>query len=200
MSTYPPAPWHMHGQLWLSLFRVPEDVDELRPKGVYGVALVKYESPSPLTYHEILVARPVQKAVSISDIWVDSAASVAGGRELWAIPKELCDFTYDARRRGPLTSATWSATLDGVPILSARFHDVSRAMVRTPFKGSTWQPELTDGIGAGQGPKTATLTGSAKALPARASWDINPDGALGWLSGRRSIASFRMADFLMSFG
>lgn len=200
MSTYPPAPWHMHGQLWLSLFRVPEDVDELRPKGVYGVALVNYESPSPLTYSEILVARPVDRAVTITDIWVDSAASVAGGRELWAIPKGLCEFTFESSRRGPVSSASWSAGLDEVPVLSARFHDVSRFTVRTPFKGRTSQPGLTEGIGAGQGEKSAALTGSAKVLPARSSWDINPDGPIGWLAGRRSIASFRMADFRMSFG
>ena len=92
---YPAAPWHMMGQLWLSLFRLAEDVDERRPAGVYGAAFVSYEPDSPLTYSELLVARtvPVEgqkgRSVSITDIWVDSPASVAGGRELWAIPKEL---------------------------------------------------------------------------------------------------------------
>ena len=95
---YPPAPWDMVGQQWMSLFRVKERVDDLRPAGVYAVAFVSYEEPSPLTYHELLVARPIDstehgRRVSITDIWVDSPASVAGGRELWAIPKGLCDFT-----------------------------------------------------------------------------------------------------------
>jgi acetoacetate decarboxylase len=190
----------MHGQLWMSLFRVRQDVDDLRPQGVYAVALVNYESPSPLTYSEVLVARPVDKAVTITDIWVDSPASVAGGRELWAIPKGLCDFTHEARRRGPLASTAWSAELDGTPILSARFHDVSHAMVRTPFSGRVRQPGLTEGIGAGRGGQEARLTGSAKALPCRSSWQISPDGPLGWLAGHRPLASFRMADFTMSFG
>ena len=57
--TYPPAPWNMHGQLWLSLFRVREGDHPDRPAGVYGAALVSYERPSPLTYSELLVARPV---------------------------------------------------------------------------------------------------------------------------------------------
>src|SRR5215213_10748237 len=93
-TTYPAAPWHMHGQLWLSLFRVRTGDHPDRDPGVYGVALVKYEQPSPLTYGELLVAHMVKtggrpaKAVSITDIWVDSPASVAGGRELWAIPKD----------------------------------------------------------------------------------------------------------------
>ena len=58
--TYPPAPWQMHGQLWLSLFRVREGDHPERPAGVYGAALVSYEQPSPLTYSELLVARPVK--------------------------------------------------------------------------------------------------------------------------------------------
>ena len=99
--TYPPAPWNMHGQLWLSLFRVREGDHPDRPAGVYGAALVSYEQPSPLTYSELLVARPVEKKVTITDIWVDSADSRDGGRELWAIPKDLCDF----RLRTPAATA-----------------------------------------------------------------------------------------------
>ena len=85
-TTYPPAPWQMRGQLWLSLFRVRDGDHPDREPGLYGVALVKYEDPSPLTYAELLVAHLVStggtpaKAVNITDIWVDSPASVAGGR------------------------------------------------------------------------------------------------------------------------
>lgn len=197
-TAYPPAPWHMHGQLWLSLFKVREGDHPEREPGVYGVALVKYEEPSPLTYGELLVARPVTKgslkAVSISDIWVDSPNSVRGGRELWAIPKDLCDFSIDVSTRGPITKAAWDVTLNGRPIVSARFTDVSRAALRLPFKGNTWQ-QRDDGEEV-----TASLAGSSKALPARSHWTFAPDGPLGWLAGKRSIATFRQADFRMSFG
>src|ERR1044072_5047542 len=78
---YPAAPWQMVGSLWLSLFKLKQDVDELRPAGIYGAAFVSYEEGSPLTYSELLVARPVKsdehgRRVSITDIWVDSPASV----------------------------------------------------------------------------------------------------------------------------
>ncbi|MCW2857552.1 MAG: hypothetical protein JWR52_3167 [Marmoricola sp.] len=192
--TYPEAPWNMTGQLWLSLFKVRAGDHPDREPGVYGVALVKYEEPSPLTYGELLVARPLNKAVNITDIWVDSIQSVHGGRDLWAIPKDLCDFTHQISTSGPVTKASWTAALDGVPIVSARFADVSRAMVRLPFKGNTWQ-RRADGEEV-----TAALVGSSRAAPCRAHWDFNPDGALGWLAGKRSIASFRQADFRMSFG
>src|SRR6476646_5465142 len=93
--TYPAAPWQMVGSLWLTVFRLGHEVrlpvGGVRPQGVYGAAFVSYEEGSPLTYSEVLVARALPRSagkgrkVSITDIWVDSPASVAGGRELWAI-------------------------------------------------------------------------------------------------------------------
>jgi acetoacetate decarboxylase len=198
---YPAAPWQMVGSLWLSLFRLKQDVDELRPAGVYGAAFVSYEEGSPLTYSELLVARSIRsgehkRRVTITDIWVDSPASVAGGRELWAIPKGLCDFTLESTYRGPITTTEWSASIDRRPVASATFTDVSRLAPRLPFKGGTWQPELPEGGGE----KKATLQGSSKAAPCRGKWDFNPDGPLGWLRDARQVASFRQAAFRMSFG
>ena len=198
---YPPAPWRMVGQLWLSVFRLGEGVDERRPAGVYGAAFVSYEPGSPLTYSELLVARPLRtsggRRVSITDIWVDSPSSLAGGRELWAIPKELCDFDLDSERRGPLSTTDWSASHGRRPIASATFSDVSRAGPRLPFRGATWQPGIADSGGA---ERTAPLRGSARMLPCRGRWDFAADGPLGWLRDARPVASFRMADFRMSFG
>jgi Acetoacetate decarboxylase (ADC) len=200
--SYPAAPWHMVGSLWLTLFRLREPVDELRPAGVYGAAFVSYEEGSPLTYSELLVARPIStdndgRRVTITDIWVNSPESVAGGRELWAIPKGLCDFSLESEHRGPLSTTEWTARLGRTPIASAKFRDVSRAGLRLPFKGGTWQPGIEDTDGE---ERTATLQGSSKALPARAHWDINPAGPLGWLADARQLASFRQAAFRMSFG
>lgn len=198
--SFPPAPWQMHGQLWLSLFRVREGDHPDREPGVYGVALVRYEEPSPLTYGELLVAHVVStgstpaKAVNITDIWVDSPASMAGGRELWAIPKDLCDFTCRTERQGILDRTSWSTELDGRPIASAWFTDASRFAPRLPFKGNTWQ-RRADGEEV-----VASLTGSSKAMACRGAWSFAPDGPLGWLHGKRTLASFRQADFQMSFG
>jgi hypothetical protein len=194
---YPAPPWVMQGQLWLSLFRV-RDV-EGRPDGVYGAAFVSYEPGSALTYSELLVARTVtepRRAVTISDIWVDSPESVEGGRELWAIPKGLCEFTTETDRRGPISRAEFSASIGGEPVARAGFSDVSRFAPRLPFRGATWQPALESG---GE-EKTATLHGSARTLPCRGRWEFAADGALGWLAGRRALASFRMSDFRMTFG
>lgn len=201
-QAYPPAPWHMVGQLWASLFRVSGMAAEWnRRDGLYGVAFVSYEPDSTLTYSELLVARHVRteqhgRRVSISDIWVDSPASMLGGRELWAIPKSLCDFGLESSHRGPLSHTEWSASLARRPIAAARFSDISRAAPRFPFKSGTWQPPLEEG-GA---EKTATFRGSAKGLPCRGSWDFDANGPLAWLAGRRAVASLRMSGFRMSFG
>ncbi|WP_232679129.1 acetoacetate decarboxylase family protein [Nocardioides sp. R-C-SC26] len=198
---YPATPWDMVGSLWLTVFKLKRDVDATRPAGIYGAAFVSYEEGSPLTYGELLVARATRadeghdKAVTITDIWVDSPASVAGGRELWAIPKWLCDFDYESVRRGPVTTSSWSASLDRAPIASARFTDVSRVAPRIPFKGDVWQPELPEGGGE----KRAVMSGNAKALPARARWEFAPDGPLAFMREARQLASFRQTDFRLRF-
>lgn len=193
---YPPAPWRMSGDLWLSLFRATGVAG--RPDGVYGVAFVSYVQPSPLTYHELLVARvhrgPDVRAVHITDIWVDDADSRAGGRDLWAIPKELADFELREEPGRRVRRTTWRAAAEGRPIASAAFSDVSHHAPRLPFRGQTWQ-RREDGS-----PVTARLTGSARSLPARSHWRFAPDGPLGFLAGRRSLGSARMADFEMTFG
>jgi acetoacetate decarboxylase len=184
----------LQGQLWLSLFRVTGA--GRRPDGLYGAAFVSYEPGSELTYSELLVARPAPGArVEIRDIWVDSPASMVGGRELWAIPKSLSDFTLETGRVGPLSRTEWAASADRRPIARARFTDVSRMAVRLPFRSGIRQPGL-----AGVGPRTAPLRGSSRTLPCRGHWEFAPEGPLGWLAGRRPLASFRMADFRLSCG
>ncbi len=200
--TYPAAPWQLVGSLWLTLFRVRERVDAQRPAGLYGAAFVSYEEGSPLTYGELLVARPLVTAehgrrVTITDIWVDSPASVAGGRELWAIPKQLGDLEHEAAYAGPTATTSWAARDGDRPIASARFRDVSRLAPRLPFRAGLWHPGLPD---TGEEPRTAAVRGTSKALPARADWDFAADGPLGWLADARQLASFRQAAFRMTFG
>jgi len=190
----------MHGSLWLSVFRLSKQYDDVHPAGTYGVALVDYREPSPLAYGELLVARTTtnragKRAVTITDIWVDSPASRAGGRELWAIPKELCDFELESSHRGPVTSTHWAATVERRPIVEASFTDVSRVAPRVPFTGLVEQPGIPDH------PETAdvVMRGSAKALPCRAHWSFAADGPLGFLRAARRLGSFRMSRFHLDF-
>ena len=200
-AAYPPAPWRMVGQMWVSVFRVADDVDAAHPRGIYGAAFVSYEEGSPLTYSELLVARVLRtpagdRRVSITDIWVDSPASVAGGRGLWAIPKGLGDFESSTSRRGPLERARWSMSTDGAPVASARFSDLSAIAPRLPARGGVWQAP----IDAHTVPVETDMVGRSRLAPCTSSWTFDTAGPLGWLAGRRSLASFRQRDFTLSFG
>jgi acetoacetate decarboxylase len=181
--------------MWLSLFRLRGVAG--RPDGVYGAAFVSYREPSPLTYHELLVARLAddeRPAVTVTDIWVDSPASMAGGRELWAIPKDLCDFGMESARTGPLRRTTWHAGLGDRPIATARFSDVSALAPPTPFRGTVRQTR-DDGT-----PVSAPVSGRARTLPARAHWRFDPAGPLAFLAGHRTLASFSITNFRLTFG
>jgi hypothetical protein len=200
VADYPPSPWRMHGSLWLSVFRLARDADERHPAGTYGAAFVRYDEPSPLTYGELLVARTTrspsgERAVTITDIWVDSPASLAGGRELWAIPKDLCDFDLESTFRGPLTTTDWAATVDRRPVVEAHFTDVSRVAPRVPVKGVVDQPPIVEHPGRGR----SVMAGTARSLPCRSRWTFAADGPLAFLRGARKLGSFRMSDFRLRF-
>lgn len=133
-AAYPPEPWQLGGSMLMTLWRLPA-ADVRREAGPYvpdGVrlaiagrhallftAFVRYTPGSVLSYDELLVAavgrRGAAPAAVIPHIWVDSPASVAGGRELWGIPKGLARFeqTWD----NPIVAR---ATLDGRELASAR--------------------------------------------------------------------------------
>ena len=48
MTAYPPAPWHMHGSLWLSAFRIADDVDAmLTAAAADGIRFERFYTTSP---------------------------------------------------------------------------------------------------------------------------------------------------------
>lgn len=151
-------------RLWLSLLKTSVPGPGDRPPGVYGVALVDYQPGSPLTYGELLVARPVTveegpqagKHVTVTDLWVDSAPSRQGV----------------ARCGGP----------QGDRRLRLGRRAVLRSSGRAAagaFKGTTWQLR-DDGSSV-----VAALTGSSRAFPVRGRWSFDPDGPLSWLVDAR---------------
>lgn len=199
--TYPVAPWPLAGSLWLTLFRLGRAVDERHPAGLYGVAFVRYDEPSPLTYGELLVARPAREVrgrhVTVTDIWVDSPASVAGGRELWAIPKQLAELDHEETRAGPVGTTAWSARVDGRQVAAARFRAPARSGPRAPFRAGLWHPGLPDTRGE---ERLATMRGTAAVAPVRAHWSFAGTGPLAWLAGARQLGSIAARGFRMEFG
>ncbi len=196
----------MNAQMWLSLFRVRDTGRADRPDGLYGAAFVSYEEGSPLTYLELLVARTVDlraRKVRITDIWVDSEESLAGGRSLWAIPKDLAKLELSDRRLGPTSHTEFAGHVDGREIASGQFAALPGAsLLRTPFHASTSQLREDPATGSGHrvSEVVASMTGSSKSFPALATWDFAADGPLGFLHGRRPVASFRLTDLRLTFG
>src|ERR1700712_2340419 len=107
--SYPPAPWHLRGAAYISLWQVrashlPEaclsrDVPPLTVLGrvLVGTAFAVYEPHGILAYNELLLAVQVRRgalSVSVPCIWVDHPASVAGARALWSIPKQEAAFEF----------------------------------------------------------------------------------------------------------
>ncbi|MFD3326658.1 acetoacetate decarboxylase family protein [Streptomyces sp. NPDC058701] len=201
MPTYPPEPWHLAGQMYLSLWSVPSRAlpplpAGLRPltlagRALMGGAWVVYENDSVLHYSELLSAVLVRDGrrprVTITDIWVDSGPSRDGGRELWGIPKEMAEFHMN-RDQGFQAAATAGAGVLG----------------RASFRGRLPLPgRLPLSYHVAQ-----TLDGQLKTSPvrcrgtltiARGDWEVPPGSEL-MIPARRPLLSLILRDFGLSFG
>ena len=113
---YPPAPWTLQGYALQTLQLI--DIERVRPlippefdivsvlpgKTLGGVYLSSYGSGSVLEYSELIVNAAIvhysgKSGGWVSHLYVDSADSVAGGREIWGLPKELAEFTWEKGSR-----------------------------------------------------------------------------------------------------
>ena len=107
---YPKAPWTLQGYALQTL--QPLDIDRVSlpkeleiisvwpGKTLGGVYLSNYGSGSVLEYSELIVIAAVVGYKGkfggwISHIYVDNLDSVAGGREIWGLPKEIAEFVWD---------------------------------------------------------------------------------------------------------
>jgi acetoacetate decarboxylase len=113
---YPQTPWTLQGYAIQTLHLVNIDrVRSLIPseleivsvwpgKTFCGVYLSQYGSGSVLEYSELIVIPAVVSYRGtiggwVSHIYVDNTDSVAGGREIWGLPKELAAFTWEQGER-----------------------------------------------------------------------------------------------------
>ena len=110
--TYPPAPWTLKGYAVQTLQLVDieqaskfipselEVISLLPGKTLGSIYISAYESGSILKYNELIVVAGFVRHQGkfggwISHIYVDNPDSVAGGREIWGLPKEMADFTWN---------------------------------------------------------------------------------------------------------
>jgi hypothetical protein len=208
--SYPAEPWHLRGQMHLSIWslpkarlpRLPDDLAAaVRPvsiggRGLVGTAWVEYQPGGVLQYREllsaVLVRHRARPLVSIVSIWVDSPASRNGGRELWGIPKELAELQFDASRaeRGGLAAQARAETGD---IAQFSVSPGWRCPGRWPVRLSVVQ--LLQGRA-----KVTPVRGSASLQRASATWQVAQDGPLAELSGCQPFVTVTLRDFQILFG
>jgi hypothetical protein len=112
----PPAPWRSSVDALLWLHPAARTARERLPPRLAARAgvpltiggLISYREGPVGPYREVFVApvmlRGAPSLSHVSFMAVDSAASVAGGRGNWALPKELADFDGDPGRPGVVTA------------------------------------------------------------------------------------------------
>jgi len=186
---YPPPPWRLAGRLLVALAPVPLDVARalvpaplrLLPawpgRALSGLLVGLYGEGSTLRYGEVAgVVGPVLAGARpgglVTSIWVDDERSLAAGREVWALPKQLAVLRW---RPGALEVRDAA----GAPIVHARWRE---PRVHGPV------PALAPFIAVLDGAvRRAWLAGSLHLAPTAIELDIpvgSPLAALA-LAGRR---------------
>jgi hypothetical protein len=106
----PPAPWRLRGRLTIvpALARLADAqarvgsaarvVPVVPGRTLGGALLASYQTGSTLPYRELLVAsalvyRGPTLGLWADHVWVDSASSLEGGRQIWGIPKRRARFS-----------------------------------------------------------------------------------------------------------
>jgi len=218
VASYPPEPWDLRGRMYVSLWLVPvgslpESVTDSLPTGarlalarskaVVATAWVVYGPGGVLQYNEVMATVLVRYGrrlmPTVTHIWVDSEQSRDGGRELWAIPKELAAF----RVPGPHEEVAGLYAATGAGYYEARA--AGRAFAAgTVGRGLTlpgrWPIAFQVVQDAGGFAKVTPVRARARLGVHRATWSPDPRGPLGFLFGLRPLLTLGVTDFEMRFG
>ena len=146
-ASYPLPPWRLRGPAAVVGLPVPLESARrflsrpLAPVPVSpgwtlgGVLVARYGPGSTMEYSELIVFSSLARAGRhvgfwVSHIYVDLPASVAGGREIWGLPKELADFSWG-------DDGSVAVREGGRALLSARLPRSGRR-ARLPLVAPVW--------------------------------------------------------------
>jgi acetoacetate decarboxylase len=110
-NSYPVAPWSLTGDAFQTMsFVRDESARAVVPSGLDfvfragGIYFGRYKAGSSLEYNELIVIQGLVRSSGkygfwISQIYVDHPAALAGGHDIWDLPKQLAEFEVDADDR-----------------------------------------------------------------------------------------------------
>jgi hypothetical protein len=157
--SYPSAPWTLQGYAIQTLQLT--DVERVRPfippefeivsvlpgKTLGGVYLSYYGSDSVLQYSELIIAAGIVRYGNklggwISHIYVDNPNSVAGGREIWGLPKELANFTWTKESRNASEYDNYVTVHQGEQMLCQLSYNPKSFGLQLPFSSDVFSTQL----------------------------------------------------------
>jgi Acetoacetate decarboxylase (ADC) len=198
---YPPPPWRLAGDLYGAVFAVrSRDLTGFVPPRHRLVSLAgrtpavlvwaAYHPGGVLSYRELAFVLPTLRGwrlrATVPRIWVDSVASRDGGRELWAIPKELASLEFtDGSARAVAT--------DGRDLALCAFRAVLRLPGRWPVRFSLAQAD-NDSVRR----IPVRVIGRVELGRARIAAPVT--GPLTSIAGRRPLLAAALRRSVLSFG
>ncbi|MGC1393627.1 MAG: acetoacetate decarboxylase family protein [Coleofasciculaceae cyanobacterium] len=157
--SYPSAPWTLQGYAIQTLQLI--DINQVRPfippefeiisvlpgKTIGGVYLSNYTSGSTLEYSELIIAPGIVNYSGkiggwISHIYVDNSESVAGGREIWSLPKEFADFTWQKAHQNSSKLENMITVSQGTKTLCQLKYNIPSFSFPIPFSGDVFSTKL----------------------------------------------------------
>jgi acetoacetate decarboxylase len=195
VASYPPPPWRLAGRLLIAgarlrldaareLVRAPLRLLPAWPGRALAMLLVGlYGEGSTLRYGEVAgVVGPVlaggRLGGLVTSIWIDDERSLAGGRQVWGLPKQLARLWWrpgalevrDAAD-APIVHVRWRESRVHMPVLAAApFIAVLDGAVRRAWLAGRLQlapAKVEVDIPAGSPLAPLPLTGSRLALTGR---------------------------------
>lgn len=152
---YPPSPWTLQGYALQTIQLI--DVTRVRSlipsefgilsvlpgKTLGGVYLSYYGSDSVLEYSELIIVAGIVRYSGriggwVSHIYVDNVDSVAGGREIWGLPKELAEFTWDRSNHTASAYENHVIVRQGEQMLCRLDYNPQKFGLQLPFSGEVF--------------------------------------------------------------
>lgn len=184
-----PAPWQLTGRAVVGLWHRGSGSG---PRWT-SIALIDYATSDVGAYGELIAGHgPVRQGgatgVSVDRIWVDSPASMVGGRLNWGLGKELATVERDARHRD------WRVSEGGDVLVTLRHRPWGPPI--PVVKPGPLVPLLQ--VWEGRDVRT-DFRARGIVRPTRiTAIDVHPERVAD-LRGRRLVAAFSVERFAMSF-